>query len=348
MNSRAALVTFLGILFILLFVFLRMIEPFVMAVMIGAILALLLGPQFEKLQKLRCSPQLSAVAITCLISLGIGLPLGSFSVLAIHEAKAIGEGLAKNSNFSYLTFSEKLAKLPYSENLVGDQASIELKIREVSENIGELISSAALKFLAHLPDLLLHMVLALFACFVFLLNGKRLSHWIFKKIPIDQDVEIEIITSLKKTSRSVVLSVLAAAGVESFLIFFGFLFLNVPGAFFAAGATFIFSFIPIISCSPVWISGALYLFLHAMPLKAVLMIGIGILTGIAENSVRPLVLRGSSNLHPLLGLIAILGGLKMFGLFGVLLGPILASLLVSLLEIWPIVGKRSGIKFGES
>ena len=348
MNNRAALITFLAILLGLLFLFLKMIAPFIIAVMMGAVFALLLHPFFRKLQIRNWSPKLSAICLTSVLSLLIGVPLVAFSILAVREGKLVGEALAKNKNLSYEVISQKLSVIPMAESLVGDQPAIEQKIRESVQQVGEVIRDAALRFLAHLPDLFLHLILALFACFVFLLNGNSLSHWIFEKIPIDQDVEENIKTSAEKTTRSVVLSVLAAAGAETILIFLGFLFLNVPGAFFAAGATFILSFVPIVSCSPVWLAGTLYLYLHGLTAKAFIMIGVGVFTGIAENTVKPIILKGGGNMPPLLSLVAIFGGLQMFGLFGVLLGPIIANLFVSLLEIWPKVGRRSGIKFGES
>lgn len=347
MSNRAALLTFVAILLGLLLLFLKMIAPFIISVMMGAIFALLLHPLFKKLLN-TLSPKLSAVTVTLILSLIIGGPLIAFSTMAVRQGKLVGEGLARNKDLSYQVISEKLSVLPMADSLVGDQAAIEQKIRDNVQTLGETISTGVLRFLAHLPELFLHLILALFTCFVFLLNGKFLAHWTFAKIPIDRDVEENIKKSAENTARSVIFSVLAAAGTESFIIFFGFLILNVPGAFFAAGATFILSFVPIVSCTPVWLAGALYLYLHGLTIKAFAMIAVGILTAIAENVVKPIILKGASNMHPLLSLIAIFGGLQMYGLFGVLLGPIIANLLVSLLEIWPIVGRRSGIKFGES
>jgi predicted PurR-regulated permease PerM len=48
-------------------------------------------------------------------------------------------------------------------------------------------------------------------------------------------------------------------------------------------------------------------------------------------------------MHPLLALLSIIGGIRMFGILGLLIGPILVAMLVSLLKIWPAVGYRFGI-----
>ena len=50
-------------------------------------------------------------------------------------------------------------------------------------------------------------------------------------------------------------------------------------------------------------------------------------------------MKGSKGLHPLLSLIAVLGGIQVFGLFGVLIGPVIVALLISMFEVWPSVYK---------
>jgi predicted PurR-regulated permease PerM len=72
------------------------------------------------------------------------------------------------------------------------------------------------------------------------------------------------------------------------------------------------------------------------------MIAIGALAGVADNIVRPLFLRGQANMHPLISLLSIFGGINLFGMIGVFVGPILAAILVSLLDIWPTIGRRVG------
>ena len=48
-------------------------------------------------------------------------------------------------------------------------------------------------------------------------------------------------------------------------------------------------------------------------------------------------------MHPLVSLVAIFGGIEMFGILGIFLGPILAAVLIALLQIWPAVGHRFGL-----
>jgi predicted PurR-regulated permease PerM len=177
------------------------------------------------------------------------------------------------------------------------------------------------------------------------MDGKSLIAWLFSKMPLFQEVQVKITTSFQNIVISVVWATLAAATSQALVIFIGFVVLNVPAAFFAAGTTFIFAWIPVIGSTPVWVAAALYLHLHSTLTKVVLMTIVGISAGLIDNLVRPYVLKGRGDMHPLLSLIAIFGGIHIFQLFGVFIGPIVAAILVSILDIWPHVGRRAGIKF---
>jgi predicted PurR-regulated permease PerM len=122
-----------------------------------------------------------------------------------------------------------------------------------------------------------------------------------------------------------------------------YLLLGVPAAFVAAGAAFLCAWIPLVGSSPVWLVGALYLYAQHALLKVLLMVVSGLLAGIIDNVVRALLLKGRSKLHPLVSLVAIFGGIEMFGILGIFLGPILAAVLIALLQLWPAIGQRYGL-----
>ena len=111
----------------------------------------------------------------------------------------------------------------------------------------------------------------------------------------------------------------------------------------AAGAAFLCAWSPLVGSAPVWLVGALYLVAQPALWKALLMVGCGLLAGLLANVVRALLLKGRSKLHPLVSLVVIFGGIEMFGLLGIFLGPILATVLLALLQLWPAIGQRYGL-----
>jgi len=167
--------------------------------------------------------------------------------------------------------------------------------------------------------------------------------WFDNKNPLDQEVRNKLSNTFMDTSFSTIWATFAAAGAQSVWMFFSFLILGVPAPFLAMGLTFVFAWIPLVGCSPIWLIASGYLMMNDSVTKAIIMVVLGLIAGILDNIVRPAVLQGRSHLHPLVGLVAILGGIAWFGVMGVFIGPVLVSVLITLLESWPYIAKRYGL-----
>jgi len=229
------------------------------------------------------------------------------------------------------------------ETLIGSPDAVETQARRWMQSVGVSATATIVGLAAHLPNLLLQLALASIACFFLLVDGPRLRGWLTDKIPLAADVRGQVVQSFQATAISVIWATLAAAAAQSGVMLLSYLILGVPAAFLAAGATFLFAWIPLVGSSPVWLAGAIYLYTQEALLHAICMVVVGLLTGLVDNIVRSLILQGRSKMHPLVSLVAIFGGIEMFGILGIFLGPILAAVLMTLLQLWPAVGQRFGL-----
>ena len=224
--------------------------------------------------------------------------------------------------------------------LVGDPDAVGAEIRSSLESASKIGSAFVLSVVADVPALVLQLIIAGLSCFFLLLDGPRFFNWISEKLPLDPTIRSKLAKVFKDTSISVIWATIAAALAQSVIMFFSFLILGIPAVVLAAGLSFIFAWVPLVGSSPIWIGGAIYLATQGTFIKMVILILLGLSMGIVDNIVRTIVLRGRGKMHPLVSLISILGGIQMFGIFGVFLGPILAAILISLLQVWPAVGKE--------
>jgi len=96
------------------------------------------------------------------------------------------------------------------------------------------------------------------------------------------------------------------------------------------------SLIPIVGPSIVWLPAAIYLFATGHVGSGVFMlIWCSVVVGSADNIIRPWVIAGRVEIHPLVLLFALIGGASGFGFLGLFLGPIVVSVLIALFEILP-------------
>ncbi len=340
--KRTSLVVFLVLLMSVMALTAWMVLPYLLAVTMGGILALLFQPVYQWLKSHHLTSRIAAFVVTCGVVVLVLAPLAFFVTKAIQQGMTFGHSLAEGG-YSLRSLTDRISGWGPIGTVIGSPDVFERQSRRWIQGSGAGATAVVFGVAANLPGLILQLALSLLACFFLLVDGHRFLLWVSDKIPLDADVRAKVVDSFKNTAISAIWATLAAGMAQSVVIGVSFLILGIPAAFLAAGATFFFAWIPLVGCSPVWIVGALYLYLQGMAGKAILMITFGLLAGIVDNFVRPLVLKGRSDMHPLVSLVAIFGGIGMFGLMGVFVGPVLAAVLISLLQVWPAVGTRSGL-----
>lgn len=320
-----------------------MIGPYLLSLFLGGTLAMLAYPAYHWLRARSWGPRPAASAVTALLLLLVIAPLAGFTILAVRQGIAIGQELATLKEFSPKAITAALSRWQVVRTVIGDPEQVNASLKSAIQAAGQFASAAVLELGAGVPEFLLQLILALITFFFFLLDGEKFMEWLLGLGVLDRDVQERLVEAFRDTTISAVLAGLAAAASQAALIVIGFLLLNVPGAFLAGGLTFIFAWIPILGSAPASLAGLIYLHMQGASIKMVLMVALALGASVIDNLVRPLVLKGRGDMHPLVGFVAIIGGIQMFGIMGVFIGPIMAAMLLALLRIWPVVAGRFGI-----
>jgi predicted PurR-regulated permease PerM len=343
-KSRTPLITFLIVLGFLFWVILKMIAPYGLALFLGGTLALLSYPLYGKLRR-----KIPAIPAGILVTLGVFLlvigPLVAFAVRAVQQGVTLGTKLA-DEGISVRKLENQVTKSQPVREIVKTIPDFRQQLTQGVQTAAKASVAYVLKLVKTIPQLLLHLSLAALTCFFFLLDGKRCWDWFLNKIPLEEDIRAKLVKSFTATTVSTVWAGFAAAGSQAVAMFAGFLVLGIPGAFLAGGFTFVLAWIPVLGSMPTAAAGVIYLYVQQEFVKMAIMIVIAVLTGILDNIMRVWVLKGREEMHPFIGLVAVIAGIDMFGIFGVFVGPILVAILISLLELWPDIGERFGLTQG--
>ncbi len=186
-----------------------------------------------------------------------------------------------------------------------------------------------------LLKLLLGLVINVIAVFFFFHDGPTMLTGIGKLIPLDEAHQRELIAEFAAASRSIVLAIVVSAFVQGFLAGIGFWLAGFDAVFLLSGLTVLCAVIPFVGAATVWLPAVAWLyFIEERTVAAVLLLAYGaVVVSQIDNLVKPWILHGQSHLHPLLGLISVLGGVQALGAIGVLLGPITVVCLQTALKI---------------
>ncbi len=192
-------------------------------------------------------------------------------------------------------------------------------------------------------NMLMQLFVLVFGLFYFLLDGEQMVNSAIELSPIEDHYEREMIAEFAKLSRAVVLATLLSAIAQGVLAGIGYFAVwQFESLFVLMILTTLLAMVPFVGAAAVWVPVCLYIaFVEERYLAAGLLAAWGFaVVSMADNIIKPWVLQGQSNLHPLFALLSVLGGVKALGPIGVLIGPMLLAFLQSLLLILHRVLKK--------
>jgi predicted PurR-regulated permease PerM len=330
--SKTSFIIFFIIIIILS---LMLAASYMIALFTGGVMAFALKPLLQKGILVKLKPNQSAFIIVLALLVIVVVPLALSILNFIQQAIKFENYFFANNKFSLNSLVGYLDTIPLIKHLNIDSSQIEIQIRHWFMQIGNYTKLIAMDLMQEIPLISLQLLITIISCYVFLTQGEQFFFWLSNKIPLKTEIKKSLILSFSRSSKSVVWSSLSAAGFQGLAILCCYLFFNVPGAFLAGGATFIFNFLPIVGAAPFWIIGGGVLFWKGLTIQLIIWVVIAIIASILESLVRILVLKGAHGLHPLVGMVAVFGGLQLFGFYGVLIGPMIVALLISMCEVLP-------------
>jgi len=333
--------------------FLYIAYPLIFPVAMGAVMAVLLLPWLERLEKRKLSTGMASALLTVGVSFLILLPLSVVSVLGVkaaahqlHQWKAspgfqqskIGMteiGLTETGWVESILSSPRLQKpmtwltdwLPIS---IQDLADVTL---EASKNLGARATELVGSLLAQVPGLLTGLAIVVVSIYFFLADGRSLVLYLRRHSIFDEKQTDRLLDSLAGMCRSVILASVVSGGSQALIEVLFCLVTQTPNAALIGLLVFLGSFVPLIGAAPITLGVALQAFLAGQNVSGVVLLFAAIVVGAVDNLIRPWFLRGAGNLHPLLAFVAAFGGLQTLGFVGVFLGPIVAALFLVTTEI---------------
>lgn len=341
-DRRSTLLTWLLLVLLVLALSYRIFQPYLVSLISGAVFAIIFYPLYARLR--RYMPPLAAGLIVTLgVVVLVLVPLTLMVIGATRQAVALVNQLSEGGGLNVdRAIATVRGWLPMADSF-GTPEELRTQLREGVGTALQAVSGFLLRQVASLPNILLQLVLVVLATYFFLVDGRAFVRWLSGKVPLSRQIRRALAQGIKGATNAVVLATIAAAGAQALVLLSAYGVLGVPAAFLAAGAAFLLAFIPTVGTVPVWGIGAAWLYFQDRVGAMAVMIGVGLFVSVLDNVVRPWVLRGREEMHPLVSLVAILGGIAILGIPGAFLGPLMVSVAKSVLDLWPAVANYAGI-----
>lgn len=199
------------------------------------------------------------------------------------------------------------------------------------------ITELATLIVVRIPNIIVGVALALFISFFLFKDGKKLMNSVVGMIPLNKQYSNKLIEKFGRVTYSVVYAHIIVAIVQGALGTIGFYIFGIESAIFWGVIMAIFALLPLIGPAIIWIPASLFLLINGIINNSYFGMGVGIglflygifIISISDNLLRVKLIGGRSDVHPLTVLIGIIGGINLFGLVGIFIGPIALSLLIT-------------------
>jgi predicted PurR-regulated permease PerM len=177
--------------------------------------------------------------------------------------------------------------------------------------------------------------LFLLMLFFLLRDGGRLRAELHPISPFSPEQEHQIFDHLERTIKGALQAVVVVPVAQGILAGIGFMMFGVPSPLVWGTAVILAATVPLVGSPLGWLPACAYLLTQGRSGAATgLFVFCLVVVSGSDNLVKPLLLRGSARIHPLLGFLSIIGGVLAFGVFGFLLGPVILSLVLSAIRIY--------------
>jgi len=339
------LVFILFLTFLSIYLLYTILSPFLSSIIWAILLAMIFYPLFKKLQRLLKKKEfLSALIMTLLVLIIIVLP---FTLLMISLASEVVdvyhrvEEMIKTGQLqAYLERMKELPILKWILAKLGQYIDLSqtdplpLLLKNLKQ-ISTFIFNQTTTLLKGFSTFIAGFFFTLLSLYYLFKDGSRFFKGLKEIIPLPSQERDLLIQRFKDMIYATLYGGILIAMIQGLLGGLSFWILGLPSPIFWGTAMGLLSFIPIGGTALIWAPAALLLLIGGAILKGLILLGVGVFViSMVDNLLRPFFISSRTNIHPLLLFFAVLGGIQAFGLIGLVAGPLVATLFLTMIEIY--------------
>jgi predicted PurR-regulated permease PerM len=215
-----------------------------------------------------------------------------------------------------------------------DPADAQKFVAQRLQAVGALLAASTLVMVGGAVGAIVQMALVVFTLFYLFRDGERIRHAAYEMLPLERVQMHDIAVRTRDVIGATIYGVLVISAIQGTLGTIIFWVLGLPSPLLWGVVMFFLSMIPMAGAFLVWAPAALYLAFTGAYVQAAVLVGWGVLViGSIDNFLSPRLVGKRASLHELLIFFAVLGGLQVFGVLGLVLGPVVAAVTLALIEM---------------
>lgn len=333
-------ISFLVLSILILYLF----SPLLNTILLGFVFAFLFFPVYKKMLQVLKKPRLTAFVVCFLFILIITIPVFlAINTLAIEVVSLTNRfsGVSIIDSMQQISCDSDSGFCSFVNDFIGNsfvETTVEDLLNEVSVKskvyIGEL--------LLMLPGIILQVFIVIFMMYYLFIDGEVFIDRIKCFLPIGEKHKERLFTEINKTTGGILFGSVLVGAVQGLLGALGFFIFGVKAPLLWGVIMFLFSFVPFVGTGIVWFPTSVYIIINSVINhdSTGLYRGVGLLiycsliVSTIDNFLRPKLVSSKTNLHPVLVLFGVLGGIFVFKTAGIIIGPLILGIFITILNMY--------------
>ena len=317
------------ILVALVFFSYLLLRPILLPIVFGLLLAFIFIPVYDFLHKFIKSKNFVASLILILLLFLIVLPIWFLVPILIDQSFKIFQTTLQ---LDFVTpLKELFPKLFASEQFTNQINSV---LSSFLVKTANSIMNSFTNILLNLPLISMQVLVVLFTFFFVLRDREHVANYVKSLLPFPKEIENKLFDYSSEITKSVLYGTVIIGMLQGAIAGIGFFIFGVPNALFLTILAVFAGILPIIGTAIIWIPVFIFLLIAGNDVSAWGIFFFGMISSWIDNILRPLFISKRTKIHSAIILISMIGGALYFGILGFIIGPLVISYLLIILEIY--------------
>jgi len=321
--------------------FLGMIWQFLLSIFMAGIFAAILSPAHRWLTgKIGGRQNLASLLIVAGIILLVLIPLSLLIGVVVGQAVNISQSVSpwvQSFIHEPTAMTVYLENIPYYKQIFPYRALIIEKTGQAVGNLSTFLVNSLSAVTMQTVSAVFSSVIMLYVMFYFLVMGEALLTKILHFLPLHDHDKHRLLHRFTSVTKATLKGMLVIGVLQGCICGTAFALAGIQGPVFWGAVMAVMSIIPVFGAAIVWLPALMILALKGELLGVVILAVLcGAVSGNLDNILRPRLVGKDTEMHDLFVLFGTLGGISLFGILGIIIGPIIAALFIT---IWEIYGK---------
>ncbi len=345
--SKVFLVVLIGVLILLL----RLFWAYISAIILALLIASAFYPLYAWVRKLLKGEERGAsMLMTIFIFLVLVIPVGGFVGTLSNEAfdfyrrsrDAVSLLKIQQILEGDSIWAQRIRKVGELTGIEVNPETIEELATDLGRNVGLFLSKQLRSMASNLLNFLIHFFIMMLVVYYIFRDGERLKNYISELLPFPLEQQELVVSKFREMARAVIVGNGLNGIIQGIIGGFGFFFFGLGSPFLWGTLIGFMAFLPFIGASIVYVPAFIILILQGQTGTAIgFLVYNGAYSIIMEYLFKPRMIGKGMRMNALLVFIGILGGIKLFGILGIIYGPLIMTIFITLAELYRLEYKEA-------